>query len=293
MTAYIESIKTGLSWQAGYLKTSFRTLCTLALVVKLVICAALALAATPTFSPTRLGAFCPQGSEIANAQQTKLLTLQEQAQIKKNVQGFMSLDAGARRSFGHPLGAAIYWEKGYTAKFDDVKEVPTDWVRYIAYRLSNICVAKEGVLVVIVLDIADMAGRQVDMKLKTGSAFLSSQLYWDAFSRTEISLPDKESSPEQPVLFTTIPLRKDVTGHWVVEAKKVPILKKINKVNWRAEIEKRDKAYKCIESPEKFRSTCDFNEKEKLMLTKYSRPAWSVYPEKRALGVTDVKPANR
>src|SRR5574343_618244 len=87
------------------------------------------------WNPGRLGPFCPPGSDLADEKHTEVLSPKEQAQIKRTVLGFLALDATARRS-GNPLGPSEYWEKGYTEKFDD-KDVPSDWLEYMAFHVSN------------------------------------------------------------------------------------------------------------------------------------------------------------
>lgn len=244
---------------------------------------------TPALNPAKLGTFCPPGSELADAKHTDIISVQEQAKIKKSVQGFMALDADVRRSFGHPLGSQAYWEKGYAEKFDPAKEVPRDWVRYIAYRYSNVCIEKDMVLAIILLDVADMSGRKIEPST-VRSNFLSPQSYWDAFSKAAVVLPEKEATPEQPLLFTAIPFYKDGNSQWLIKSRKVPTLRKIIVAEWREEIRQTNKFSQCQASIQRFQSNCAANEKKEKMLIKYSRPAWSVYPMGMKLGGAKRQP---
>lgn len=252
-----------------------------------------AFAKSPVLNPAQLGTFCPPGSELADARHTDILSIQEQAQIKKSVQGFMALDAHVRRSFGHPLGPQAYWEKGYTAKFDAAKDVPNDWVRYIAYRHSNTCADRGMAFAIILLDVADMAGRKIEKPLTNHPAYSSPQSYWDAFSKVAVVLPEKEATPEQSVLFTVMPLYKNGYGDWLIEQKKVPTLRKIIKTELRGDINRINKSYQCDAPIQRSPSACASNEQERQLLIKYSRPAWSVYPKDMKLGIAShqsVKP---
>ncbi len=237
-----------------------------------------ALAKSSALNPAKLGPFCPPGSELADAKHTNLISIKEQAQIKKIVQGFMVLDATARRSVGHPLGSDDYWKKGYTAKFDVSTDVPGDGLRYIAYRYSNTCANKDGAIATILLDVADLSGRKIKEIFQTPDSFVSPQSYWDAFSKTEITLPDEMLSPEQPIIFTVLPLHKSEDGTWLIEQKNVPLLRKIIKTELKEEIAMISKAYKCDAKTQRSPSTCASNEEKRHTLIKFSRPAWSVYP---------------
>jgi hypothetical protein len=237
-----------------------------------------ALAKSSALNPAKLGPFCPPGSELADAKHTNLISVKEQAQIKKIVQGFMVLDATARRSVGHPLGSDEYWKKGYTAKFDVSKDVPGDGLRYIAYRYSNTCVNQDGAIATILLDVADLSGRSIKKIFQTPHSFVSPQSYWDAFSKTAITLPDERSSPDQPIIFTVLPLYKSEYGNWLIEQKNVPLLRKFIKTEWQDHIADISKAHKCNALIPRDQGACELNETNKQVLMKYSRPAWSIFP---------------
>lgn len=254
------------------------------LVSSLTLCGALALsggaawAKSPTLNPAKLGPFCPPDSELADATHTNILSAREQAQIKKIVHGFMDLEATARRSVGHPLGPIAYWDKGYTAKFDVSKDVPGDGLRYIAYRYSNTCSTKDGALATILFDVADFSGRKIKEIFQTPDSFVSPQSYWDAFSKTAITLPDEMFSPEQPIIFTVLPLYKSEFGKWLIEQSDVPLLRRIIKTELREEVLRINKYYQCDAQIPRSPGTCALNENNKKILAKYSRPAWSIYP---------------
>ena len=205
----------------------------------------------------------------------------------------MALDAKARRSVGHPLGPQSYWEKGYTAKFDVAKEVPGDWVRYIAYRHSNTCVEKDRALGIILLDIADISGRKIEKIFETPYSFMSPQSYWDAFSKVAVMLPEKEATPEQPMIFTTIPLYKDQNNHWLIQQREVQKLRKFIRSEWQEDISQTNKFSRCDAPISRDPSACKLNEQNKQILIKYSRLAWSIYPKDMKLGIEthqSVKP---
>jgi len=273
----------------AFLKTIFG----LTLFGTVIMSGGAAFAKSLSLNPAQLGTFCPPGSEPADAKHTNLLSVRDQAEIKKNVQGFMALDATARRSLGHPLGPQDYWEKGYTAMFDVAKEVPSDWVLYIAYRHSNTCVNKNGAVAIILLDVAKMAGQKIEKPPKRYPSFTSPQSYWDAFSKVAVVQPEKEATPEQPVLFTAIPLYKTGYGDWRIEQEKVPTLRKFIKAEWQEDIAQTKKFSQCNAPVQRFPGNCELNEEKKQLFIKYSRPAWSVYPKDMKLGITPhslVKP---
>lgn len=266
----------------AFLKTIFG----LTLFGTVIMSGGAAFAKSLSLNPAQLGTFCPPGSEPADAKHTNLLSVRDQAEIKKNVQGFMALDATARRSLGHPLGPQDYWERGYTVMFDVTKEVPHDGVLYIAYRFTNTCARKDGAWATILLDIAGISGRKIEKIFQGSLGFVSPQRYWDAISKKALVLPDKDSTPEQPLIFTVLPLTKNGYGDWWIEQSEVPALKKFIKAHLQAEIEKTNKFSQCQASMPRDPGACASNEQEKLTLLKYSRPAWSIYPKDMRLGIT-------
>ena len=255
------------------------------LVAAVAACAGKALAQSTALNPAQLGTFCPPGSELVDATRTSLVSAKEQVQIRKKVQGFMALDATARRSHGHPAGPQPYWEKGYTAMFDTGKDVPHDGVRYIAYWHANTCAGKDGAFAVILLDVADLAGKKIEKIFDNGKAFLSPQYYWDAFSKTAIALPDDWSSPKQPIVFTALPLYRSGFGDWFIQQGKTPKLLKYDVAKEQAEITEMNRSAGCDAPTPRDASSCKINERYRQEFMKYSRPAWSIYPK-------DVKPGS-
>lgn len=251
----------------------------LALLVVLDMSTGLAWARGPVLNPAQLGTFCPPGSELADAKHSQILSIKEQAQIKKTVQGFMALDADARRG-GNPLGTAEYWNKGYTLRFED-KAAPVDWLQYIALRFSNLCVQEDSVLYVPLLDIAVFGPGEVPTVWKDSQ--LSTQKYWDAFERVLVRPPSATATaiPVQPLIFTALPLFKDSTGHWVVDQGKVPNLIKFRRNEWQRQIDQTNQ-FSCSQpksGPQYSAARCAQMEQDKATLKQLTRPAWSVVPK--------------
>jgi hypothetical protein len=247
------------------------------LLTALLMCGGMALAKTPVLNPAQLGAFCPPGSELADAKHTNLISAKDQAEIKRKVHGFMTLDADSRRS-GNPKGSSDYWKNGYTDEFNDEKEVPYDGLLYVAYRLANICANENNTSVTILLDVLEMSGKSIDKIYKNFNFFISAQNHFDALTGQRIILPNESSSPKQPLIFTIIPVAKNRGGIWVVEQKKVPKLKKFIKTEWRQVINITDDFHHCSSVTKKNPDYCKRNENRKMLFDKYSRPAWSIYP---------------
>lgn len=278
-------------------KTIFWRVRCLALCGALGMSGGAAFAKSPVLNPAQLGTFCPPGSELADAKHTNILSAQEQAQIKKSVQGFMALDADARRH-GNPQGSSAYWEKGYTTVFNDTKDVPVDGLEYIAFRHQNLCAPKGGVVAVLLLDVAVIDDGTLPKVFADRGAFLSPQSFWDAFTKMPIRFakPYKDSIPEQPLVFTVLPLFKDDGGRWLIEQRKVPALMKFRKAVWQGHIDNTNLFAQCKSahktsqySPDR----CARMEQDKAKLLKLSRPAWSVYPKDMKLGITShqsIKP---
>lgn len=252
----------------------------LALPVVLGLSAGLTWAKAPVLNPARIGTFCPPGSELADGKHVQTLSIKEQAQIKKTVEGFMALDAEYRRS-GSPLGSSDYWEKGYTLKFDDGTEVPDDGLQYVAAKFTNTCTQADVAISIVLLDVAKFGPSELNSFFK--NRFLSSQGYWDAFSK----IPVKPSSktewkiPDQPLVFVALPLKKNTGNHWMVEQRKVPVLVKFRRSEWQRQIDQTN-LFSCSHpksSPQYSGDRCAQMEKDKATLKQLSRPAWSVVPK--------------
>lgn len=255
------------------------TLSLLALPVVLGMSTGLAWGKGPVLNPAQIGTFCPPGSELADAKHTQILSIKEQAQIRKTVQGFKGLDADARRG-GNPLGTAEYWDKGYTLRFED-KAAPVDWLQYVAFRFSNLCVQKDSVFYIPLIDIAVFGPGEVPAIWKDSQR--STQKYWDAFERVLVIPPSATATaiPAQPIIFTALPLFKDSTGHWVVDQGKVPNLIKFRRGEWQRRIDQTN-LFSCIHpksGPQYSAERCAQMEKDKATLKQLSRPAWSVVPK--------------
>lgn len=271
----------------GSLIIAFRWVRWLALCFAVAASGATAFAKSSALNPAQLGTFCPPGSELADAKHTNILSTQEQGQIKKLVQGFMALDADARR-FGNPKGASAYWEKGYTNVFNDTKDVPVDGLEYIAFRIQNICADKGRAVAVLLLDVAEIVNGTLPQVWADRGGFLSSQSFWDAFSKKPFLLakPYKDSIPEQPMIFTVLPLFKDGDGRWLIDQGKVPGLTKFRKAAWQSRIDSTDLFAQCSAANKTSQynpDRCMRMARDKVKLLRLSRPAWSIYPK-------DIKP---
>jgi hypothetical protein len=252
----------------------------LALPVVLGMSTGLAWGKGPVLNPAQIGTFCPPGSELADAKHTQILSIKEQTQIRKTVEGFMALDAEYRRS-GSPLGPSDYWEKGYTLKFNDGKEVPDDGLQYIASKFTNMCTASDVAVSIVLLDVARFGPSELDQFFK--DRFLSSQAYWDVFSKTPVKPPSKTESaiPDQPLVFLAIPLKKNTDDRWLVEQHKVPVLIQFRRSEWQRRIDQTN-LFSCSHlksSPQYSADRCAQMEKDKAILKQLSRPAWSVVPK--------------
>ncbi len=230
-------------------------------------------------NPAQLGTFCPPGSELADDKHTDVLSRKEQAQIKRTALGFMALDASARRG-GNPLGISDYWESGYTLRFDQ-NDAPSDWVQYLAARISNTCSSRESAFAVILLDVAISGPSEVTRLWPKARA--SSQQYWDAFTRTQLKIASEIDAvvPKQPVVFTTIPFARGADGMWRVVQRNVSNLIKFRKSDWQRRIDQTN-LFSCSHpktSPQYSADRCEQMEKDKQTLKQLSRPAWSVAPK--------------
>ena len=228
-------------------------------------------------NPPQLGTFCPPGSMLADGKNTQTLSLKEQEQIKRIVEGFLTLDAQYRRS-GSPRGPSEFWKKGYTERFDDAKEVPIDAVEYIDARFQNVCAQGEGAISIVLLDVAEFGPRELPPMFQ--NRFLSPQNYWDGFRGTPVKPPSKNTSaiPTQPLIFIALPLIKGTDGHWVVNQSKVPILLKFRKSDWQRRIDQTN-LFSCSQpktSTQYSAERCAQMEKDKAILKQLDRPAWSV-----------------
>ncbi len=251
----------------------------LALPVVLGMSTGLAWAKAPVLDPAQLGTFCPPGSELADAKHTQILSIKEQTQIKKTVEGFMALDAEYRRS-GSPLGPSDYWEKGYTLEFDDGNEVPDDGLQYVAAKFTNTCTQADVAISTVLLDVAEFGPSELNPFFK--NRFLSSQGYWDAFSKIPVKPPSKTEwkIPDQPLVFVALPLKKNTGDRWLVEQRKVPVLVKFRRSEWQRQIDQTN-LFSCSHpksSPQYSADRCAQMEKDKATLKQLSRPAWSVVP---------------
>ena len=280
-----------------FFKTVFGWAYCLALSGMLGISGGSAFAKSPPLNPAQLGTFCPPGSELADAKHTNLLSARDQVEIKKTVQGFMVLDADARR-FGNPKGSSAYWEKGYTTVFNDTKDVPVDGLEYIAFHYQNVCADKGRAVAVLLLDVAEIGDGTLPKVWADSGRFLSPQSFWDAFTKMPVQFakPYRDSIPEQQLVFTVLPLFKEGDGRWLVEQRKVPGLTKFRKAVWQSRINNTNLFAQCHSahktsqySPDR----CARMEQDKAKLLKLSRPAWSIYPKDMKLGITSpqsVKP---
>lgn len=251
----------------------------LALPVVLGMSTGLAWAKAPVLDPAQLGTFCPPGSELADAKHTQILSIKEQTQIKKTVEGFMALDAEYRRS-GSPLGPSDYWEKGYTLEFDDGNEVPDDGLQYVAAKFTNTCTQAGVSISIVLLDVAEFGPSELNPFFK--NRFLSSQGYWDAFSKIPVKPPSKTEwkIPDQPLVFVALPLKKNTGDRWLVEQRKVPVLVKFRRSEWQRKIDQTN-LFSCSHpksDPQYSADRCAQMEKDKATLKQLSRPAWSVVP---------------
>lgn len=252
----------------------------LALLTVLGMSTGLAWAKEPVLNPAQLGTFCPPGSELADAKHSQILSIKEQVQIKKTVKGFMALDAEYRRS-GSPLGPSDYWEKGYTLKFDDRKDVPDDGLQYVASKFTNMRTQSDVAISLVLLDVAEFGPSELDPLFR--NRFLSSQGYWDAFSKIPVKPLSKTEwkIPDQPLVFVVIPLKKNTDDRWLVEQRKVPVLVKFSRSQWQREIDQTN-LFSCSHpksSHQYSADRCARMEKDKATLKQLSRPAWSVVPK--------------
>jgi hypothetical protein len=182
--------------------------------------------------------------------------------------------------FSGLLGTAEYWDKGYTLRFED-KAAPVDWLQYVAFRFSNLCVQKDSVFYIPLIDIAVFGPGEVPAIWKDSQR--STQKYWDAFERVLVIPPSATATaiPAQPIIFTALPLFKDSTGHWVVDQGQVPNLIKFRRSEWQRRIDQTN-LFSCghlKSSPQYSADRCAQMDKDKATLKQLSRPAWSVVPK--------------
>jgi hypothetical protein len=188
------------------------------------------------YDPAKLGPFCPEGSELADAKHTKILSLKEQAQIKLIVKGFMTLDAKELRTFSSLPAVSAYWEKGYTEKFTP-NDVPAGSLHYTAYRHTNNCTDGIKVWAILLLDVMHIEKSKISPKTlpayraKQSGLVLSETKFWDGISKkkySEIEEQPAHNFVKNPILFSAISMIKN-KNNWHVDQNKTSRFLKYDK----------------------------------------------------------------